>query len=36
MGLGAVDVRMLILEDIEKLLGSTDMGLIDQSSKVIN
>jgi len=30
MGLGTVDERMLILVDIEKLMGSTDMGLIDQ------
>jgi len=31
MGLGTVDERMLILVDIEKLMGSSDMGLIDQS-----
>jgi purine-binding chemotaxis protein CheW len=30
MGLGTVEDRMLILVDIEKLMGSTDMGLIDQ------
>tara|TARA_R110002073_G_scaffold313574_2_gene485579 strand:+ start:1142 stop:1651 length:510 start_codon:yes stop_codon:yes gene_type:complete len=30
MGLGTVDERMLILVDIEKLMGSADMGLIDQ------
>ena len=30
MGLGTVEERMLILIDIEKLMGSTDMGLIDQ------
>mgnify|MGYP003506498967 FL=1 len=30
MGLGTVDERMLILIDIEKLMGSSDMGLIDQ------
>lgn len=30
MGLGAVEERMLILVDIEKLMGSMDMGLIDQ------
>lgn len=30
MGLGTVDERMLILVDIEKLMGSTDMGLIEQ------
>ena len=31
MGLGTVDERMLILIDIEKLMGSSDMGLIDQN-----
>lgn len=31
MGLGTVDERMLILIDIEKLMSSSDMGLIDQS-----
>jgi purine-binding chemotaxis protein CheW len=31
MGLGTVDERMLILVDIEKLMGSTDMGLIEQT-----
>ena len=30
MGLGTVDERMLILIDIEKLMGSSDMGLIEQ------
>lgn len=30
MGLGTVEERMLILIDIEKLMGSEDMGLIDQ------
>ena len=30
MGLGTVDERMLILVDIEKLMGSTDMNLIEQ------
>ncbi|SFE03989.1 purine-binding chemotaxis protein CheW, partial [Nitrosomonas sp. Nm166] len=30
VGLGTVDERMLILMDIEKLMGSGDMGLIDQ------
>lgn len=30
-GLGTVDKRMLILLDIEKLMGSTEMGLIDQA-----
>jgi purine-binding chemotaxis protein CheW len=29
-GLGTVDERMLILLDIEKLMGSAEMGLIDQ------
>ena len=28
-GLGTVDDRMLILMDIEKLIGSSDMGLVD-------
>jgi len=32
MGLGTVEERMLILVDIEKLMGSTDMGLIDKLS----
>jgi purine-binding chemotaxis protein CheW len=31
MGLGTVEERMLILIDIEKLMGSSDMGLIDQT-----
>ena len=31
MGLGTVEERMLILIDIEKLMGSSDMGLIEQS-----
>ena len=31
MGLGTVDERMLILVDIEKLMGSSDMGLIERS-----
>ncbi len=31
MGLGTVEERMLILIDIEKLMGSSDMGLIDQN-----
>ena len=30
MGLGTVDERMLILIDIEKLMSSNDMGLIEQ------
>ena len=33
MGLGTVEERMLILIDIEKLMGSADMGLIDQVVK---
>ena len=31
LGLGTVEERMLILIDIEKLMGSSDMGLIEQS-----
>ena len=31
LGLGTVAERMLILIDIEKLMGSSDMGLIEQS-----
>lgn len=31
-GLGTVDDRMLILVDIEKLMSSGDMGLIDEAS----
>lgn len=31
-GLGAIDERMLILIDIEALIGSTDMGLFDSSA----
>ena len=31
MGLGTVDQRMLILIDIEKLMSSSDMGLIEHS-----
>ena len=31
MGLGTVEERMLILIDIEKLMGSSGMGLIDQT-----
>ena len=31
MGLGTVEERMLILIDIEKLMGSSEMGLIEQS-----
>ena len=31
MGLGTVEERMLILIDIEKLMSSSDMGLIEQS-----
>lgn len=30
MGLGAIEERMLILIDIEKLMSSTDMGLFEQ------
>jgi len=32
MGLGAVDKRMLILIGIQKMMGSSDMELIDQSN----
>ncbi len=31
MGLGTVDERMLILIDIEKLMGSSNMGLLEHS-----
>ena len=31
MGLGTVDQRMLILVDIEKLMSSRDMELVDQA-----
>lgn len=31
MGLGTIDERMLILIDIEKLMASSDMGLIEHS-----
>ena len=31
MGLGTVEERMLILIDIEKMMSSSDMGLIEQS-----
>ncbi|OQW42799.1 MAG: chemotaxis protein CheW [Proteobacteria bacterium SG_bin4] len=31
MGLGTIDDRMLILIDIEKMMSSSDMGLIEQS-----
>ena len=31
MGLGTVDERMLILIDIEKFMGGSAMGLIEQS-----
>ena len=31
MGLGTVEERMLILIDIQKLMSSSDMGLIEQS-----
>lgn len=30
VGLGSIDDRMLILVDIEKLIGSRDMGLVDE------
>ena len=33
-GLGAIDERMLILVDIERLIGSRDMGLIDEQPLV--
>jgi purine-binding chemotaxis protein CheW len=32
VGLGAVDQRMLILVDIEKLMGSADMALMEQAA----
>jgi purine-binding chemotaxis protein CheW len=32
LAIGAVDERMLILVDIEKLMSSADMGLIDEAS----
>ena len=32
IGLGTVDERMLILMDIEKLMSSKDMGLIDSTA----
>ena len=31
LGLGTIEERMLILIDIEKLMGSSDMGLIEQT-----
>ena len=31
MGLGTVDQRMLILVDIEKLMSSRDMELVDEA-----
>lgn len=34
-GLGTVDQRMLILVDIERLMGSTDMGLIDAAATAV-
>jgi|SRR6185369_1835746 len=34
IGLGTLDERMLILVDIEKLMSSDDMGLIDRSQTV--
>ena len=33
-GLGAIDERMLILVDIEQLIGSRDMGLMDEQAVV--
>lgn len=33
MGLGTIDNRMLILVDIEKLMSSREMGLLDQAVK---
>jgi purine-binding chemotaxis protein CheW len=30
MGLGTVDERMLILIDIDKLMSSSEMGLLDK------
>jgi len=33
MGLGTVGSRMLILVDIEKLMSSCEMGLLDQAAK---
>jgi purine-binding chemotaxis protein CheW len=30
IGLGAIDERMLILVDIERLMSSTEMGLIEK------
>jgi purine-binding chemotaxis protein CheW len=30
MGLGTIDERMLILVDIEKLMNSSDMELVDK------
>jgi purine-binding chemotaxis protein CheW len=30
IGLGTIDQRMLILVDIDKLMSSTEMGLIDK------
>ena len=32
MGLGTIDDRMLILIDIEKLMSSSDMGLLEQAA----
>jgi purine-binding chemotaxis protein CheW len=32
IGLGTVDQRMLILVDIDKLMSSTEMGLIEKIS----
>jgi purine-binding chemotaxis protein CheW len=32
MGLGTVDERMLILVDIEKLMSSNEMALVDEAT----
>ena len=34
-GLGAIDERMLILIDIERLIGSRDMGLMDEQTQAV-
>ena len=34
-GLGAIDDRMLILIDIERLIGSRDMGLMDEQTQAV-
>jgi purine-binding chemotaxis protein CheW len=35
-GLGAVDERMLILVDIEKLMGGADMGLVETAATAVH